>query len=139
MKLAITFFLILGSAFCNAQNESLIRVKISNDRSSLQVLGTDTSYMYNALVINTGGGSISSVTLTCKAYNATGQYTVVKDTSYNWNAITTTQYVNAHYSASKPNSKTLKLCLGRLSYVTRHKYTFNINTSNGILTREFDF
>jgi len=141
MKTLFVFaFALLGMLPVCAQTSLLGKVKIIPQDTSLVVSNSDSSYIYDALIFARQAGSLSSVTVTCRYYNAASQQWITeKDTSYACATVTITAHNNQAYKICKPGTGLLKLCLGRMSGGTRRKLTFTVLGINGVLTKEFNF
>jgi hypothetical protein len=139
-KLMLLAFALLCLKPVCGQINSPGRIRVLPQDSSLLVSGSDSSHLYNALLIARQMGSISSATVVCKHYNAaTAQWVTDKDTAYAWSLVTITSHNNQAFKICKLNGGILKLCLGRLGSATRKKFIFTLSGSNGVFTKEFDF
>jgi hypothetical protein len=138
MKQIILLFLVLSAWNFHAQNNRLVKIKILKEDSTLEVNGTDSSYIYNAYVVSTNANVITGVDLEFRN-KSDSSWVTAKDSSYNWSQISNKMHNNIQFKMCKPNNNTFKLCLGRFYYSVRHKFTIAVSSTNGSLTKEFDF
>lgn len=139
-KNIILLTFLLSITKLSAQTDTLSSIVILNQDSTLMFTNNDSSYVFNAFIVTQALDGISTVTLACQTLAANAQWVLQKDTSYTWNQVTIDSLFGAtSYQICKPNDATLLICLGRLYYSTRYKFTFTLMGNNGILTKEFNF
>lgn len=137
LRFLYVFLCLSGSLF--SQNVASSSFVIQPQDSSLQVSNGDTSYVFHAYVLTQLLNGIDSVTLACENL-LLNNWVPAKDTIYAWNLVNADTLSSfSAYGICKPNSNLLKICLGRLYFANRHRYTFTITGANGTLTREFIF
>ncbi len=137
------FLLYSSLLFClgplSSQSVELSSFTIEHETGSLLVSNADTSYLFHAYVLTQLLNGIDSVTLVCEDLSA-NTWVPAKDTLYTWSLVTAdTLSSSSAYEICKPNDNILKICLGRLYFAGRHRFTFTITGTNGLLTKEFIF
>src|SRR6218665_2307392 len=140
MKKLISFTIFfLSAGLLSSQVVPLSSLLIQSEPGSLQVSNGDSSYIFHAYVLTQELNGIDSLTLASENF-LLNTWTPAKDTLYSWNLVLNDSLLaSAPYHVCKPNSNLLQVCLGRLYFSTRHRFTFTVTGANGILTKEFIF
>lgn len=135
----ILFGLCVSMSISKAQIDELSRIQITHNDSSLLVNGIDSSYTFSAYVLTQSLSGITSVTLTCDSLSQDTSWTSVADTVYTWSMVSATAPAGLPFEVWKTTDNILSICLGRLYFNTRYRFTFSIDGPNGLLIKEIVF
>lgn len=138
MKTLYSAILIFLS-FCSlAQTDPQISFKVIKNDTTLQINGSDTSYIYNAYVISENANSITSVNLIMNILQG-GSWVVSQNQTFTWSVVGSAEVNTAAFTAKKLNTNILNVCLGRFYFSSRKKFTLNVTTNTGSTLKEFTF